>query len=139
MANINLPSVKERKEDIGLLFSHFVGLAAEKHHKEPLPVPNSLVKKLENKDWLGNVREISNEAEKWVLGLSLNYANLGSISTSDLQTLDDRLDHYEKSIIEEELSNHDQSISDTAKDLGIPRKKLYLRMKKYRIGKYGED
>lgn len=139
VANINLPSVKERKEDIGLLFSHFVGLAAEKHHKEPLPVSNSLVKKLENKDWHGNVREISNEAEKWVLGLSLNYEHSGSISTSHLQTLDDRLDYFEKSIIEEELSNHDQSISDTAKDLGIPRKKLYLRMKKYRIGKYGED
>ena len=138
IASIELPNISQRKDDIGLLFSHFVAKASKKHHKSPASIPSTLIRQLEHRDWPGNVREISNEAEKWVLGLSISQKSRSAFEDNSSHSLDEKLGRFEKEIIEDALLRSDHSISETADDLSIPRKKLYLRMKKYGIGKYDE-
>ena len=138
IASIDLPNISQRKDDIGLLFSHFVAKASKKHHKSPASIPSTLIRQLENRDWPGNVREISNEAEKWVLGLSISQKTRSALEDNSCHSLDEKLGRFEKEVIEDALLRNDHNISVTAEDLSMPRKKLYLRMKRYSIGKYGE-
>jgi len=137
IASIDLPSIAQRKDDIALLFSHFVTAASKKHHKPTATIPAELIGQLENQEWPGNVREIANAAEKWVLGLSINPKTTHAFDDNAYQTLDDKLAYFERQVIENALTSNNHSISTTAEALGIPRKKLYLRMKRYGIGKYG--
>jgi two-component system C4-dicarboxylate transport response regulator DctD len=67
---LNLPPLRERREDIPLLFEHFVLGAAARYQREAPQVPGSLMQSLMAHNWPGNVRELRNIAERFVLGLS---------------------------------------------------------------------
>ena len=73
-----------------------------------------------------------------MLGLSISQKSRSAFEDNSSHSLDEKLGRFEKEIIEDALLRSDHSISETADDLSIPRKKLYLRMKKYGIGKYDE-
>src|SRR6185369_13248872 len=64
-----IPPLRERKEDIPLLFEYFAGLAARAHGRELRPVSAATVGTLMAQDWPGNVRELRNAAERYALGL----------------------------------------------------------------------
>ncbi|MDC9720642.1 MAG: sigma-54 dependent transcriptional regulator [Gammaproteobacteria bacterium] len=134
VTNIDLPSIAERKADIGLLFMHFAEISAQKYNLPCPTLDGEQLRHLNTRDWPGNVREINNEAERWALGLSL--INSGAKSAPLLDgCLDEQIDQFEKSVIEAALSQNHGHLEHTAAALNIPRKKLYLRMKKHQIDK----
>ncbi|WP_290124272.1 sigma 54-interacting transcriptional regulator, partial [Shigella flexneri] len=69
VAFIELPPLRERREDIPLLFEHFT-LQAAKRYGQPAPVPDTqALSALLGHAWPGNVRELRNVADRYVLGL----------------------------------------------------------------------
>ena len=128
-----LPPLRERKEDIGLLFQHFV-VAACSRHKRPIPsLEPAEIARLMAHDWPGNVRELGNVAERLVLGISGDGFDLAGTSQEPPRdgALPDRVDRFEKHVIMQALERCGGRINETAAALGIPRKTLYLRMRKF--------
>ena len=86
-------------------------------------------------DWPGNVRELRNAAERYVLlGENCGYdvdQVLGAASTTPAMTLPEQVECFERGLIEQQLKANDGSIKDTMAVLGLPRKTLYDKMKKY--------
>ncbi|MEH6824259.1 MAG: sigma-54 dependent transcriptional regulator [Motiliproteus sp.] len=130
VAIIDIPSLDARKNDIPLLFTHFVDQASQRFGRESRPVPELLLQQLSMQSWPGNVRELGNAAERWVLGLPLG-GNACLDETPKQGNLDEIVGNYEREIIFSALKANKGQVELTAQRLGIPRKKLYLRMKKH--------
>ncbi len=93
-------------------------------------MPEQLLRQLSQQSWPGNVRELRNAAERWALGLPLNHP-IETPQMSHEGSLDERVDQYERDLIIAALTENKGQAELTAQALGIPRKKLYLRMKKH--------
>ncbi|SFG53522.1 sigma-54-dependent transcriptional regulator [Neptunomonas qingdaonensis] len=134
VARIDIPSLDQRKADIPVLFSYFAEQANQRFARESQAVPAPLLRQLSMQSWPGNVRELRNAAERWVLGLPS--AHESSVDTDFNQAtkegnLDELLASYEEGVILAALKANKGHVELTAQALDIPRKKLYLRMKKY--------
>jgi len=137
VAKIDLPPLRDRNGDIGLLFHHFTHVAAA-HHARPVPaLPTADLEMLMAHSWPGNVRELKNAAERFVLGLSASVLGLeADAAPSDSgPALPHQVAGFEKQAIEKALKTHKGKIGDTAAALGMPRKTLYLRMQKYGLNR----
>ena len=130
VANIDLPSLNQRKDDIPLLFSHFAEQACQRFNRESKPISDFLLQQLCLQPWPGNVRELRNAAERWTLGLPFG-SNLSISEPPKEGNLDELVACYEREVILSALKANEGQVELTAQALGIPRKKLYLRMKKY--------
>jgi two-component system C4-dicarboxylate transport response regulator DctD len=87
--------------------------------------------------WPGNVRELRNVADRFVLGLmSDSLTPIGSQETAGL-TLADQVDRFECSLIEEELRKQQGRVAAAAEALGVPKKTLYDKMRKFNLA--GEE
>ena len=137
VAKITLPPLRRRKEDITLLFQHFVATACSRYQR---PIPSlepAHAVKLMSHDWPGNVRELKNVAERFVLGISGDDFDLSAYSadTEGSEPLPEQMERFEKQAIETALQRHQGQINETAEALSIPRKKLYLKMRKFGLDK----
>jgi len=132
VASIDLPSLNQRTDDIPLLFSHFAEQACQRFNRESKPVPDLLLQQLCMQSWPGNVRELRNAAERWALGLPFD-SKLNITEAPKAGNLDELVESYEREIIFSALKANNGQVEQTAQALGIPRKKLYLRMKKYEL------
>lgn len=132
VANIDLPSLDQRKNDIPLLFSYFADQACQRFGRDNKPAPDLLLQQLCLQSWPGNVRELRNAAERWALGLPLG-SNINTSEAPAEGNLDQLIDSYEREIILSALKANKGQAELTAQALGIPRKKLYLRMKKHNL------
>jgi two-component system C4-dicarboxylate transport response regulator DctD len=132
VVSIDLPRLAERREDIPLLLTHFVRGAVIRYQR-PVPQWTSLqMAGWQARDWPGNVRELRNFADRLVLGVAepATALNVGGV-TAD--TLPQRVDAYEKALISEALASHDGNVANTAEALGVPKKTLYDKLKKYQL------
>ena len=64
---LNLPPLRERKEEIPILLKHFMSQVAERYSRPPLPLPPALVHACENYPWPGNLRELSNFVKRYMV------------------------------------------------------------------------
>ena len=64
VVTLTIPPLRDRKEDIPLLFQHFFDGACKRTHKEAIPLPASWVQSAMQHNWPGNVRELRNFAER---------------------------------------------------------------------------
>jgi two-component system C4-dicarboxylate transport response regulator DctD len=133
VAQINIPALRQRSEDILPLFQHFVSVASEKYSiAEPVLTPNIRALLLGH-EWPGNVRELQNAAERFSLGLDLAISS----TTLDLTLptggvpLSEQVEAYERSLIASELLNPHQSLREVAEALQLPRKTLHDKLRKY--------
>lgn len=139
VVTIEIPPLRDRREDIPLLFQHFL-LVANLRYQQEAPPPNSdQVRTLLTHDWPGNVRELRNVAERYVL-LGENYGyNLEQLMHGTegevAITLPEQVECFEKSIIEQSLKACNGNIKETMEALGVPRKTLYDKMRKYGLDK----
>ncbi len=133
VATIELPALRNRRDDIPLLFSTLSQRAAMERQIELPDIPLQLLDTLMQHDWPGNVRELKNIAEKFVIGLPLGIEDEGDIQVSG--SLGDMMEHFEKQSIINALVKNNGLITETAQALGLPRKTLYLRMKKFNLKK----
>jgi DNA-binding NtrC family response regulator len=131
VATLRLPPLRERREDIPLLFEHFALQAAARHGREPEALDEAQSQELVAHDWPGNVRELRNAAERFVLGLTED----GLLSTASRRsmTLAQQMDQVEKVLIERALKRHQGRMSTTCEALGIARKTLYDKIARLRI------
>lgn len=132
IARLDIPPLRQRGGDVVFLFLHFLDLAARRLGCAPPLVDAPARQRLLAHDWPGNIRELRNVAERYVLGLDDVFASSGASpsATAPATTLEAQVDQAERGIIVQALAEHDGRIGDTAKALSISRKTLYLKMRK---------
>jgi two-component system C4-dicarboxylate transport response regulator DctD len=139
VVTLRIPPLRERLEDIPLLFQHFI-LVAGARYERPAPPPGAdHIRALLAHRWPGNVRELRNIAERYVLlGESLDYdlerimhGEAGDVAL----TLPEQVGYFEKCLISQQLSQHQGNLKQTLAVLGVPRKTLYDKMRKYGLDK----
>ena len=142
---IELPPLRERREDILLLVDHFIALYAKKYGKPVLRLPEEVGHALESYDWPGNVRALRHAAERAVILADGDAFSVEDFSLSrggaaprpsapapaPAQRDDLNLERAEKQMVEEALKKHSYNISLAAAELGLTRASLYRRMEKH--------
>jgi DNA-binding NtrC family response regulator len=134
---IELPSLRERPEDIISLAEFFLKDFATKYDKKSVKLNSSAVESLMNYYWPGNIRELKHTIEKAVIlcdseaikpeDLALN---ISRYNNSDI-TFNISFEEAEKKIILTALTKHRWNISEASKELNIGRQTLYRKIKKY--------
>jgi DNA-binding NtrC family response regulator len=129
---LDLPPLRERREDIPMLFSHFLLQASARYERPLRSVPEGVMNDLLARPWPGNVRELRNAADRLVLGLPL-----GDPATSHpgqtARPLDEQMAVFERHVIEEALSRSGGRAVVASERLGVPKKTLYDKMKRLGI------
>ncbi|MBC8401897.1 MAG: sigma-54-dependent Fis family transcriptional regulator [Candidatus Marinimicrobia bacterium] len=146
---INLPALRDRREDVPLLARHFVKKYAQKMGKQISGISREAELALMKCNYAGNVRELENIIER-----SIVLAGAVNIITPDLLVLDseqklaspvsgnslssqgtlhDIVDSIERQYITEALHKQDGNISQAARDLGLSRTGLYKKMSRLNI------
>ncbi|OON41755.1 transcriptional regulator [Izhakiella australiensis] len=131
------PPLSQRPDDIEPLFRHYLQQASQRLNNPPPALPPDLCKKLLKRHWPNNVRELANAARLFAVGvMPLADTPTPLLHSGEPLQLDRRVEEYERQIIVEALNIHQGRINDVAEYLQIPRKKLYLRMKKFDLDKH---
>jgi two-component system C4-dicarboxylate transport response regulator DctD len=133
VAEVHIPPLRKRFDDVPLLFHYFVDRSATMRGREPPAIPASLLAQLASDPWRGNVRELRNRAERFALGLPLPPGSPTNAPAGRDERLCDQLDGFERAVIQRAIREAKGNISATARILGMPRKRLYLRMQKLGI------
>ncbi|MBB5986723.1 sigma-54-dependent transcriptional regulator [Sphingobium lignivorans] len=143
---IDLPPLRERREDIPLLVAHFLALYARRYDRPPPELSDGARAALMAHDWPGNVRALRHAVERAVI-----LSNGGPLQPDDFplsasaprvpvtaltaatpaEAGDLNLDRAEKRMVEEALRKHGYNISLAAAELGLSRAALYRRMEKH--------
>ena len=132
---IELPALRERREDIPLLTEHFMLLGASRYSRPHPGVSKEQMQRLMAHDWPGNVRELRNVCDCMVLG-SPNSV-LGSVEaqaqTPDApeSSLTELVDSYERDLIATELSRNQGNVAHSARALRIPKTTLSDKIRKH--------
>ena len=133
----NIAPLRERTEDIASLFQHFAAIAATRQRRTCPPLEPVLIQHLMNYPWRGNVRELRNAAERFVLDLA-PLPGTASAANAEAQaacagatSLHERVECFEKSLIEAALRNNQGNVTQTCRSLSVPRKTLYDKLTKY--------
>lgn len=131
-----VPPLRERSEDIPLLFTHFAAQAATRMQRPEPELSPELMARLLAHPWPGNVRELRNVAERAVLGVQDPLGGMvAELAGSDTEPLAEVMDRVERAVLEAALAQHGGRVGRTAEALGILRKTLYLKMRKYGLDK----
>lgn len=133
VAQINIPALRQRSEDILPLFQHFLGAASQKYNIAEPVLTAATRASLLGHEWPGNVRELQNAAERFALGLDLaieQAPQVLSFASADV-SLSEQVEAFERSLITSELSNSHQSLREVAEALQLPRKTLHDKLRKY--------
>ncbi|GAB2852320.1 sigma-54 dependent transcriptional regulator [Pseudoduganella ginsengisoli] len=168
VVTLDLPRLRDRRDDIPLLLAHFVQEAALRYQR---PVPTWSAEQMaawQAAEWPGNVRELRNFAERLVLGVvqmapaaplaapafvtagmplsppvgASPDAVASPVTGDNAASLPQQVDDFERTLIERALAAAGHNVALAADNLGVPRKTLYDKLKKYQIGtgrKYQPD
>ena len=143
---IEVPLLRDRREDIPKLVEHFVIRAVKEFRIPELSVSSKTMDTLKEYHWPGNIRELQNVVERAVLmsdGPTLLPCHLPSdiqVAATEEPTEDtSTLLGQERSLILKALKGHNWNQSGAARALGITRYHLRHRIKKYNIQKQGGE
>lgn len=134
---INLPPLRERREDIPLLAHHFLRGYAQRYRKSISGFDPGATQLLNEHPWPGNVRELDHAVERGVLlaqGQFVRSADLGlrAAPPGGMVRLEEMsLDEVERHLIQRTLARHDGNVSQAAKALGLSRSAMYRRLQKH--------
>jgi DNA-binding NtrC family response regulator len=135
---VEIPPLRERKEDIPLLVDFFLKKYEKKYYRNKLTLSPEAMEILKEYSWAGNIRELQHTLEKAII-LSENavlqaedfYLNKQDTTASGLNAV--TLDDAEKILIQNSLKRNAGNLSVIAAELGISRPTLYSKMKKYSL------
>ena len=146
VVTLNMPPLRERREDIPLLAQHFLNIFSEKNHKQIKGFTPQAMDRLLKYDWPGNVRELMNGVERAVvlsrseyldeedLPMILKDGSLsGEILVKDAIPADMPLDEVEKATVLKTLELTGGNKSEAARRLGITRRTLHKKLKNYGV------
>ncbi|OYU73014.1 MAG: Fis family transcriptional regulator, partial [Alphaproteobacteria bacterium PA3] len=124
---LRIPPLRERQEDVPLLFGAFLKQACESSGRDVPKISPSVWRRLLGHDWPGNVRELMNFAHQVALGLDTIGSLQGSSgpNLASTMSLKHMVADYEASLIEDALNRSSGSITKTLKLLDLPRKTFY--------------
>ncbi len=141
---IEVPPLRERRDDIPLLVDHFLGRLAEQYNQPRLKLSDEAMEVMMRYDWPGNVRQLENQIERLVTLASSNVIAVedlpgelretGSrVSRIRLALPDDGIDleEVEREILLQALEKNDWNQTRAAQYLNITRKTLIYRMEKF--------
>ncbi|WND01656.1 sigma-54 dependent transcriptional regulator [Temperatibacter marinus] len=143
---INLPPLRERREDILAIAEHYIAHYSKKYQKAIKPLSQAAIEAMTNYDWPGNVRALRHAIERAIIlaegesfqpqDFSMDTSGEGETKTAQPKStplVDDdlNLERIEKKAIEVALRKNQYNISHTAKELGLTRAALYRRMEKH--------
>jgi DNA-binding NtrC family response regulator len=135
VVNIHVPPLRDRIEDIPLLVDYFIRKYCSSMNRLPVAIEPSALKRLQEFDFPGNIRELENMVERAIVvgnGKKITLKDLPlqkSVVTTNFESLDDA----EKSHIRQILANHDWNITRTARALKVDRVTLYNKIRKYNL------
>ena len=138
---INVPPLRDRKEDIPLLVEHFL---TQHGDKTPQPIlPGNVLALLYQRDWPGNIRQLQNVLQRYLTLERLDFADelpgednavlLPEMLLKEGKGIRAALEDVEKRLVMQTLTDCQGNISRTAKILGIPRRTLRRKIEKYQI------
>src|SRR5690554_5944718 len=135
VAQVQIPPLRERRNDILSLFTHFMGQACQKYQIPEPELPALQRAMLLAHDWPGNVRELQNAAERFALGLELAIsAPLQPLANNQGLPLPQQVEAFERALIAAELARGHASLRSVAEALQVPRKTLHDKIRKYGLG-----
>ena len=144
--SIAVPPLQERSEDIPLLVSYFLKSAATRAGIPVPEIPEQTLAEMLRYRWPGNVRELKNAVERMVItshkGVAGPFELDASFGPGRLLSLPaapgrlrDEMERTERYVIEAALREHNGEVGVTCQALGISRRALYERMRKYGLKK----
>jgi two-component system C4-dicarboxylate transport response regulator DctD len=128
---LHLPPLRERREDIPMLFEHFALAAATRYKRAAPLVSAAQMQQLMAHGWPGNVRELRNIAERFVLGVS--GGGILAPRNAAPASLAEQVNGFERALIEQELRKHAGNVTEASATLGLPKQTLYHKMQKYNL------
>ncbi|MEO1329245.1 MAG: sigma-54 dependent transcriptional regulator [Pseudomonadota bacterium] len=131
VATLRIPPLRDRLEDAPRLFQHLTELAAKRLGRAVPAIDAERLAALSQHDWPGNVREMRNAAERFVLGLETAEDAAGGGIGSDEQTLPEQVERFERAALAAALARHGGNLKATYEALGLSRKTLYEKMQRY--------
>ena len=124
--SVYIPALRERVDDIPVLFRHYLGIACE---QAALPVPaisSEQMTRLMAHPWPGNARALMNAAMRFAMGLP-------ELEDMEALSLSERMAQVERALIVEALQAHRGHATETAKALHLPRKTFYDKLSRHNI------
>jgi DNA-binding NtrC family response regulator len=131
---VRIPPLRERREDIPSLATHFLQTHAVRYRKRSDGFDAPAMKALLDHAWPGNVRELEHVVERAVLmgnGTSIGRSDLGLQPPSEQRIDDMSIEDVEALLIRKALVRFDGNVSKAAEALGLSRGALYRRMQRY--------
>lgn len=131
VAEVELPPLRARADDILLLFQRFADSAALTYRRTLPPLAPKLAAQLLAHDWPGNVRELRNSAERYALGLPPLLLTPDTIEPVGNLSLSAQMEAFERRLLLDALQRHRGAITAVMTDLGLPRRTLNEKMQRY--------
>jgi DNA-binding NtrC family response regulator len=130
VATLILPPLRERREDIPLLFAYFLEQLSLAHGRAAPELSPAKMQVLMAYRWPGNVRELRNVADRCVLGVERGFPPFGEPPGAEAQSLPQVADAFERAMISDALRLTGNNLTLTAQALRIPKTTLHDKMKK---------
>ena len=145
VVHLRVPPLRERKEDILWLARRFLKAEAAQHGGTARTLSSKLERFMLDYPWPGNVRELKHALERACvlssrhqLSPDLLFDEMPVPPPSD-QTLSEHLSIYERQYLVRVLAAHNGHVTRAAESLGISRKNMWEKMKRYAIPRRGEE
>ncbi|PLQ02478.1 sigma-54-dependent transcriptional regulator [Cupriavidus pauculus] len=129
VVTLELPPLRERREDVPLLFEHFLAQAALRFEREAIPPTPAELAALVAYPWPGNVRELRNLAERHALGLGCDPAQGGA--APEALPLPQAVEQFERALIADALRRHAGNLTRASEALGVAKTTLFDKVRKY--------
>ncbi|BCD89500.1 sigma-54-dependent Fis family transcriptional regulator [Pseudomonas solani] len=130
VVTLELPPLRDRREDILLLFDHFLQLASLRFDRAMPEIDRATVSSLMAHDWPGNVRELRNVAERYALGLPV-FKKTGLALDGNEPSFAEAVEAFERNLLGDALERHGGNLSQAAIALGMAKTTLFDKVKKY--------
>lgn len=124
LMRVRIPALRERPEDIPVLFQHYVAQACEQANLTAPPITPDLTARLMAQDWPGNARALMNVAMRYALGLDESETHVGAGLAAQMAQV-------ERSLLIAALQRHAGRATDVARELQLPRKTFYDKLNKH--------
>ena len=137
---IEIPSLRDRMEDIPLLSNHFLKHYSEKYSKNVMKISDGAMTRMNKHPWPGNIRELQHAIERAIIlsNSSVLQPEDFTFNTSSGKETDQplnldqfNLDEVEKLLIRKVLKKYNGNITQAASELGLTRSSLYRRLEKH--------
>ncbi|MBT8397617.1 MAG: sigma-54-dependent Fis family transcriptional regulator [Gemmatimonadetes bacterium] len=143
---IEIPPLRDRREDIPMLVRHFVDLLEETDRVTPREITPGAIDHLQSLDWPGNVRELRNTVERLMIlssGPTIGAQDVellvsggdaaGGFGSELLQapSFAEFKEQAERAYLLQKLREHDWNVSETARSVDMPRSNLYKKIERY--------